>query len=82
MSMNFSHLRANVASQVMPEVRSATLEGVRAVLTEANTDILIERMVKAIKAQLPAYLRWIPIGTVLDALFPGVLLKMFEDALS
>ena len=64
-----------------PELRAAALEGVRAVLTEANTDLLIERIVALIKPKLPVYLRWLPLGTILDRLFPDVLLRVFEEAL-
>ena len=77
MGINITHIRA----QLIDEVRAATLQGVRTVLTEENTDILIERMVALIKPRLPVYLRWIPIGTVLDALLPGALLKVFEEVL-
>lgn len=77
MAINFTHIR----SQLTEDARNATLAGVRTVLTEENTDILIERMVALIKPKLPVYLRWIPVGTVLDALLPGALLKVFEEVL-
>lgn len=82
MAMNMTHLKANIASTLAPELRAAALEGVRTVLTEANTDTLIKRLVTLIKAKMPVYLRWLPLGTILDRLMPDALLKVFEEALS
>ena len=77
MSVDFASIRANVAA----DARAAALTGIREVLTEENSDKIIARVVELVKPKLPIYLRWIPVGTVLDALLPGVLLKVFEEAL-
>lgn len=71
----------SVATNLTSDARAAALAGIREVLTEDNTDKIIARMVELIKPKLPIYLRWIPIGTVLDALLPGALLKVFEEVL-
>ena len=72
----------NIASNLTAEAKGAALSGIREVLTEENTDKIIARLVEIIKGRLPLYLRWIPVGTVLDALLPGALLKVFEEVLS
>ena len=72
----------NIASNLSADAKSAALSGLREVLTEENTDKIIARLVEIIKGRLPLYLRWIPVGTVLDALLPGALLKVFEEVLS
>lgn len=79
---NFAAARARIATNLSADVRSATLVGVKEVLNEENTDALIARIVPKVKAALPAYLRWLPIGTVLDALLPGALGKVFEEILT
>jgi hypothetical protein len=78
--MNRTHLKANVFSDLGPEVRAAALEGIRAVLTENNTDALIEIIMG--KLRLPLWLRWLPLRAVLDRLLPDALLRVFEEALS
>jgi len=70
-----------VAANLTGEAKVAALAGIREVLTEENTDKIIARMVELIKPRLPIYLRWIPVGTVLDALLPGALLRVFEEVL-
>ena len=71
----------NIASNLSADAKSAALSGLREVLTEENTDKIIARLVEIIKGRLPLYLRWIPVGAVLDALLPGALLKVFEEVL-
>lgn len=71
----------NIATNLSVDAKSAALSGLREVLTEENTDKIIARLVEIIKGRLPIYLRWIPVGTVLDALLPGALLKVFEEVL-
>ena len=71
-----------IGARLADDAKAAALSGIREVLTEENSDKLIARVVELVKPKLPVYLRWIPIGTVLDALLPGVLLKVFEEALS
>ena len=71
----------SVASNLSTDARAAALAGLREVLTEDNTDKIIARLVEIIKPRLPIYLRWIPVGTVLDALLPGALLRVFEEVL-
>lgn len=66
---------------ISPDLRAAALEGIRAVLTEENTDALIAKIEAAIKPRLPWYAKFLPIGKVLDTLLPGVLLKVFEEHL-
>ena len=70
-----------VGAGLADDAKAAALSGIREVLTEENSDKLIARVVELVKPKLPVYLRWVPIGTVLDALLPGVLLRVFEEAL-
>ena len=78
MAIDLKQIGAGLAD----DAKAAALSGIREVLTEENSDKLIARVVELVKPKLPVYLRWVPIGTVLDALLPGVLLKVFEEALS
>ena len=77
MAIDLKQIGAGLAG----DAKAAALSGIREVLTEENSDKLIARVVELVKPRLPIYLRWVPIGTVLDALLPGVLLKVFEEAL-
>ena len=77
MAIDLKQIGAGLAD----DAKAAALSGIREVLTEENSDKLIARVVELVKPKLPVYLRWVPIGTVLDALLPGVLLRVFEEAL-
>ena len=79
---SFAAVRTRVIEQVSTEARGAALEVVRTVLTEENTDAIITKLTDAIKAKLPWYAKFVPIGTVLDKLLPESLLRVFEDVLS
>ena len=70
-------LLVDVTDQAKAGARSAA----RAILTEEKTDALIAIIVPRVKAALPSYLRWIPIGTVLDKLLPGTILSIVEEVL-
>ena len=52
-----------------------------AILTEDHTDRVKDAIVARIKPHLPFWARWLPIGRVIDALLPGVLLSVLEDVL-
>lgn len=78
---SFAATRARILQNLGEDARVATLSGVREVLTEENTDAIIERIVSYVKPRLPFYLKWLPLGTVLDSLLPGALLKVFDDLL-
>ncbi len=66
---------------VPKDARRATLGVLKQYLTEENTDLLVKTLRKRIKRRLPRWARWLPIGKVLDALLPEVLLDFFEDLL-
>ena len=55
---------------------------IRSVLTEKHTDRVNDIIVARVKPHLPFWLRWVPIGRVLDALLPGVLLSVLDDVLN
>lgn len=78
---NFAEARARIATNLSTDVRAATITGIREVLTEANTDAIIERVIPRVKSALPAYLKWLPVGTVLDYLLPGTLEKVIVEIL-
>lgn len=65
---------------LVAEARTAGLEAIREVLTEENTDELIALILEHLK--LPFWMRWLPIGAVLDRLLPDTLLRIFEKVLS
>lgn len=73
-------LRSQLAVRVGDAGRSAALEALREILTEENTDALI-RIIED-KISLPFWLRWIPLGSILDRLLPEKLLEVFEDLLT
>ena len=50
-------------------------------LTEEATDKFKVYARDLIKAKLPVWLRWLPVGRVIDALLPEVLLAALEDLL-
>lgn len=88
--INVSLLTPSMTSMTPPslvtnltvEAKSAALAGVRAVLTEANTDRIIEMLEARIAPKLPWYARWVPLGVVLDRMLPETLLRVFEDFLA
>ena len=55
------------------------LDIIRSVLTEEHTDRAKDLIVARIKPHLPFWARWLPIGRVIDALLPEVLLSVFEE---
>ena len=55
------------------------LDVLRSVLTEEHTDRAKDLIVARIKPHLPFWARWLPIGRVIDALLPEVLLSVFEE---
>ncbi len=61
--------------------RQLAVDVLRQVLTEENTDRLKDLIVTRIKRVLPRWARWLPIGRVIDALLPGVLLSVLEEVL-
>ena len=63
------------------DMKAAALAGIRVVLTEENTDVLIARIEALIKPKLPWYAKYLPIGAILDRLLPDVLLRVFEEHL-
>lgn len=69
--------KVNVVLQA--EAKNAALVAIREILTEENTDALIE-LIKD-KLHLPLWLRWLPLGMILDKLLPGTLLRVFEEVL-
>ena len=70
----------------LPEIplqaRQATLSILSQYITEENSDRFIKILHRRVKAKLPRWLRWLPIGIVLDRLFPEILLEFFEDLLA
>ena len=65
-----------------PEQKQAALAVIRSVLTEENSDKLKRILKRGIKKKLPGWLRWLPIGKILDSLLPEVLIDFFEHLLS
>ena len=63
------------------QTRFIALETIRSVLTEKNTDQLRNVLRHRIKRKLPRWARFLPIGRIIDALLPEVLLEFFEDIL-
>ena len=78
MAIDLKQIGAGLAD----DAKAAALSGIREVLTEENSDKLIARVVELVKPKLPVYLKWLPIGTIMDALLPATLLRVFEEALS
>ena len=64
------------------DAKGAALVGIRAVLTEENTDFLVKRLASLVSSKLPWYAKWLPIGVMLDHLLPDTLLKVFEEFLA
>lgn len=62
------------------ELKSQALIAIREVLTEDNTDALIDLIMD--RLPIPFWMRWLPIRSVLDRLLPETLLNVFEDLLS
>ncbi len=67
---------------VTQKEKLVALQIVEQVLTEENTDALIEIIVKRVKKVLPFWAKWLPIGTVLDKLFPDVLIDALRELLT
>ena len=65
-----------------PEQRKAALAVIKSVLTEENSDKLKKTLKKGIKKRLPRWLKWLPIGKILDSLLPEVLVEFFERLLA
>lgn len=59
------------------EAKSAFIDAVRAAFTEERTDALIAKLTK----KIPFWLRWVPIGALLDRALPGALLEWLEESL-
>ena len=72
-------LRSQLQASVTDAARSSALEALREILTEENTDALIHIITD--KISLPIWLRWIPLGSILDRLLPEKLLQVFEEVL-
>lgn len=64
---------------IIPESRIVALDAIRTILTEENTDEIIDLVLA--KVNLPLWLRWLPLGRVLDQLLPEAILGVFEDIL-
>lgn len=62
--------------------KQLALDVVQGILTENNTDKLKDIIVARIKPHLPFWAKWLPIGRVIDALLPEVLLSVFKDLLT
>lgn len=73
---------SQVVVAVSQEAKAGALVTARSILTEENTDALIEAIVPRVKAALPSYLKWLPIGTILDKVLPGTVLSVVEELLS
>ena len=63
------------------KVRQLAYDTLKDVLTEERTDSIKDLLVDGIKSKLPRWMRWLPIGKVIDALLPEVLLSVLKDAL-
>jgi len=79
MSFSAEMVRARTIQTLESDARNAGLLAIRTVLTEENTDDLIDMVMD--KVHLPAWLKWLPIRALLDKLLPGVILGVFEDVL-
>lgn len=73
-------LRQQLLTRLEDSTREAGLTAIREILTEENTDALIEILLDRIS--LPFWLSWLPIGKVLDKMLPETLLNLFEDLLA
>lgn len=73
-------LRQQLLTRLEDSTREAGLTAIREILTEENTDALIEILMDRLK--LPFWLSWLPIGKVLDKMLPETLLNLFEDLLA
>lgn len=73
-------LRQQLLSQLGEDSRQAALRALEAILTEENTDALIEILMDMLP--LPFWMKWLPIGSVLDRLLPETLLNLFEKLLA
>jgi len=68
--------------KIPQSVRQDTLEVIKAYLTEENSDVFVRALTRRVKRRLPRWVRWLPVGRVLDALLPEILLEFFEDLLA
>ena len=68
--------------QIPQAEKDQALAVVKRVLTEENTDKLKRTLKRGIKSKLPGWLKWVPVGRVLDALLPEVLVEFFEGLLT
>lgn len=77
---------ADVVDVVRPAVsgedRQSAWAVIEQVVNEERTDELIDKLVKRVKPKLPVWLRWLPIGMVLDAIFPEIVLGWLKDLLT
>lgn len=73
-------LRQQLLRKLGDDSRRAGLVAIREILTEENTDAMIKILVDRI--DLPFWLAWLPVGSVLDKLLPEALLSVFEDLLT
>lgn len=71
-----------LTQDVSQTARQGALDVARSILTEEKTDALIAILVPKIKAAMPGWLRWLPVGYVLDKLLPGTILSVLEEVLS
>ena len=69
------------AESLVKQRRKFASEILHSVLTEENTDRAKDLLVAGIAPKLPFWARWLPIGYVLDALLPEVLLSVIDDLL-
>lgn len=76
----------DVVEVVKPAVsgkdRQSAWEVIEQVVSEERTDELIDKLVRRVKPKLPAWLRWLPIRRVLDAIFPEIVLGWLKDLLT
>lgn len=61
--------------------KRAALKILEEIITEESTDRFKVYARDLIKAKLPIWLRWLPIGRVIDALLPEVLLAVLKELL-
>ena len=65
------------APKMDSELKRAAIDAVSAAFTEERTDALISKLT----SKVPFWLRWLPIGTLLDRVLPEALIDWMEETL-
>ena len=64
-------------AKLSPDAKAMLMDALRASITESRTDDWIRRAL----AKLPFWLRWLPLGKILDKMMPEALINYVDENL-